>query len=382
MKTGLLLPRSTIYPLIGVDFADGCKTYLQQRQIAPSFEILTDNIGFGLDEAEVYSKNEEMLLKHTADVVVAFLDGRSAEMLQPLFTATNKILLLVNMGAHFLYDAIASPTTLHHTFDTAFNSRLTGKLAAEENHLNGIMATSYYDGGYLQCYAMVSRYMQAGGNIGYNFISHFKSAEFTMKPLEDFINANPGYDTLLCLYSGDVSPKVFNELSAWQQTKNLHLYLSPMMLDESLKDASGVTVNMKQAKGYTAWHPALDNEHNNSFKKVFSETTGRKAGIFSLLGWETGILLEEIQKMMKEGNKAREIVKALQQKTFSSPRGWMKIDPQANQTFSPSYLASCNGNFDFTIEQCIEETSEERKNFFTEKPEGAASGWRNTYLCS
>jgi len=382
MKAGILLPRSTIYPLIGVDFADGCKTYLQYREIATSFELLTDNIGFGLDEAEVYSRNEEMLLKHNADVVVAFLDGRSAEMLQPLFTATNKILLLVNMGAHYFYDALSSPTTLYHTFDTAFNSRLTGKLAADENHLKGIMATSYYDGGYLQCYAMLSRYQQAGGNIGHNFISHFKPAEFSMKPLEDFMNTNPDYDTLFCLYSGDVSPKVFKELSVWQQTKNLHLYLSPMMLDEALKETPGLSINMKQAKGYTAWNSALENGDNISFKKTFQETTGRKAGIFGLLGWETGILLEEIQKMMKEGNKGREVVKALQQKTFSSPRGWMKIDPQTNQTYSPSYLVSCNGNFDFAIGQIIEDAEEERKNFFTEIPEGAASGWRNSYLCS
>lgn len=382
MKTGFLLPRSSVYPLLGMDFLDGFKSCIKDKGLDISFEIITDNIGYGLDEAEVYAKNEGMLLKNNADVVVAFLDMRCADMLQPLYTATGKVLLLVNMGAHYFSDAQASPNTIFHTFDTAFNSRLTGKMAAGENHLKSIMATSFYDGGYLHCYAMVSRYMQEGGSIGYNFVGHFRPEQFDMNPVEQFTDANPDVDTLLCLYSGDVSPRVYSSLSAMLEKRNLHVYLSPIMLDESLHNVQGLKVNMKNAKGYTAWLSALENEDNERFKNCFTKMTERKPGIFGLLGWETGILLGEIQKQFAAGEKGKSIVNSLLQKTFDSPRGWMRIDSQTNQTCSPSYLVSCNGNLDFRIEREAGDTTEERKKFFTEKPAGDSSGWKNTYLCS
>lgn len=382
MKIGFLLPRSSVYPLIGIDFFDGFNAYIKNKAADNRFEIITDNIGFGLDEAEVYSKTEGLLLKDNADVVVAFLDGRCADMLQPLFTATGKILLLVNMGAHYFSDARSSPTTLFHTFDTAFNSRLTGKLAAGEKNLKGIMATSYYDGGYLQCYAMVTRYLQEGGAIAYNFVSHFRPEQFDMSPVAQYLDANPADDTLFCLYSGDVSPLIYRSISALQEKRKLNLYLSPMMMDESLRDVPELTVDIHNARGYTSWLSSLENESNAQYKTVFTQVTDRKPGIFGLLGWETGILLEEIQQQFAAGEKGKNIIKSILEKTFASPRGWMRIDGTTNQTYSPSYLVSCNGNLDFRVEGQIEDTAEEREKFFMERPEGYSSGWKNTYLCS
>lgn len=382
MKIGFLLPRSSVYPLIGVDFFDGFNSYIKSKEAEARFEIITDNIGFGLDEAEVYSKTEGLLLKENADVVVAFLDGRCGDILQPLFTATGKILLLVNMGAHYFSEASSSPTTLFHTFDTAFNSRLTGKLAAAENHLKSIMATSYYDGGYLQCYAMVTRFLQEGGVIGYNFVSHFRTEQFDMATIEQYIDANPDYNTVFCLYSGDVSPLVYRSLSALQEKRNLNLYGSPMMFDESLQTVPELTAAIRNMKGYTSWLSSLENENNKCYISVFAKITERKPGIFGMLGWETGILLEEMEKQFAAGEKGRSIIKSMLQKTFDSPRGWMRIDDQTNQTFSPSYLVSCNGNLEFRAEEQVEDTEEERRKFFTERPEGYSSGWKNTYLCS
>ena len=85
-------------------------------QLQNEIAIVTENIGFGLDDEEVYSKNEKLLLAENVDVVVAFIDGKCAEMLTPLYAATGKILLLVNMGAHYNFDVQPSPNIIHHTF--------------------------------------------------------------------------------------------------------------------------------------------------------------------------------------------------------------------------------------------------------------------------
>lgn len=380
MKTGFLLPRSSVYPTIGYDFLDGFKSFLSHHGLQT--EIATDNIGFGLDEKEVYSKTEAMLLMNNADVVVLFADNRYAAMLGPLFTAMGKILLIVNMGADYP-EILSSPSSvIQHGFNTAFNCRLTGKLAAAGEPQSAVMATSYYDGGYLNVYAMVSRYQQAGRAIVYNYISHFKKDQFNTATLQDFLEGHPGEKNLLCIYSGDVSPLIYPAFAALQEQKNLNLYVSPMMLDEHLKQTLGKGFTIQKARGYTSWLSFLDNKSNTAFKESYSKDKGKTPGIFSLLGWETGILVQEIKTALDTGINGLELIDKLTSETLESPRGWLKTDKQTQQTYGPSYLVAVSGNFELTLEEKLDDTGDERQNFINEKPEGSSSGWRNTYLCS
>lgn len=379
MKTGFLLPRSTVYPLIGHDFLNGIKSYLAYSKMTA--DILTDNIGFGFDEKEVYSKNEAMLLGGNADIVVAFIDGRCAEMLQPLYSATGKILLLVNMGTDMPEAAPASSTVIQHSFNVSLNSYLTGMLAADQ-HQRALMATSFYDGGYLHCYSMVAGYQQQGGAISNNFISHFKKDEFTTEPLKQYLANTPEEDTLLCLYSGDVAHLIYRALAEVQQQKELFLYVSPMMLDETLADLLGKDFSIKNTKGYTSWLSALDNESNRNFKAQYHQLAGRNANLFSLLGWETGILLKEINELAEQGLKGTVLVEEMKKKELDSPRGWLKINEQTQQTYSPAYLVSVTGNYEMAIASQFETRADTMQQFISARPEGASSGWKNTYLCS
>jgi branched-chain amino acid transport system substrate-binding protein len=382
LKTGFLLPRSTVYPLIGHDFLDGFKSYFGDAAPGEEPVIATANIGFGIDEAEVYTKNEELLLKENVDVVIAFMDGRSAEMIQPLFTATGKILLLVNMGAHYSYESAPSSTTINHTFDVAFNSWLTGKLASASNHPKAIFTTSYYDGGYLQCFCMATRYLNDGNSITNNFVTHFKKELFNTEDLELCLKEHADIDTLLCLFSGDTSPLMYKALSDLQQQRNLNLFVSPMMLDESLKMQLDTNMQINNVKGYTVWNSKLDNAFNRKFTDQFRRFSGREPGIFGMLGWEAGTILSEIDKLYKAGSKGINAVTDLMKMKLNSPRGWLKFDEKIQQTYSPSQLVSVHGNFDPVIERSVEDNTNERNAFIASKPVGAASGWRNTYLCS
>jgi branched-chain amino acid transport system substrate-binding protein len=381
-KVGFLLPRSTVYPLAGFDFLDGYKSYLKHLNIEDNITIVTENIGFGLDEEEVYSKNEKLLLQENVDVVVAFIDGRCAEMLTPLYNATGKILVLVNIGAHYSFEANSSPNIIHLTFNEAFNCWLTGKLAATENNKIATMATSFYDGGYLHCFAMVNSYNQNGGAITNNFISHFKPELFDTTPLELHIENNADANTILNLFSGDVAHLLLPALSTMQQKQQINLYFSPMLFDETVKQKMPDKIDIKNAKGFSAWVPNLPNEINIEFKKQFNQLNGREATPFALLGWEAGILLNEIDAAKQLGLSNNDAIKTLQDKKLSSPRGWIELDGQTNQVFSSAYLITCKGNFELTIEDTMTDIAEEKTKFINTKVDELHSSWRNTYLCS
>jgi branched-chain amino acid transport system substrate-binding protein len=87
--------------------------------------------------------------------VIVFADESIQEMLEPLFTASNKILLMVNMGAGYPDNWQSAPTTITHSLNFCWHAALSGTLAAKANK-NVINAISYYDGGYRQCFSMLN----------------------------------------------------------------------------------------------------------------------------------------------------------------------------------------------------------------------------------
>ncbi len=383
LRIGILLPRSTLFPSLGLDILNGLKEQLKQQQVFDHIKLITDNIGFGIEEQEIYTKAEKMLLQDDADIVILCADTRITEMLQPLFTASNKILLGVNFGANFPESWQPAPTTIIHSLNFCQLAGTTGKLAAEENeNKEAINLISYYDGGYRQCYCMLTAHQLAGGAAAFNHITSIRLNDFTLEPVVAFIKENPAVKNLLCLFSGDHAERFYKEIVPLQKEFGLNLYVSPMMFEASLKRSLGESFSIGQAKGYIPWHASLENEGNKEFLKIFSGAAGRSANYFSLLGWDTGLMIAEIYRQHQSGNTdAVAVIVSLTRLSFNSPRGWMKIDPVTLHSYGPSYLANCRNNLDITIES--EANSEEEWRSFTSQKtlKGESSGWKNTYLC-
>lgn len=383
LRTGILLPRSSLFPSLGLDILNGLKQYVKQQHLSGEVKFITDNIGFGIDEQEIYTKAEKMLLQEDADVVIVCADVKIAEMLQPLFTASNKILLMVNTGANFPDSWEPAATTITHSLNFCLHAQLTGILAAAETNQQAINVVSYYDGGYRQCYCMLNSHQQNGGVPRFNHITHLKLSEFTLEPLTEVLLANKDINTLLCLFAGEQAEKFYQDIRPLQEKFGLHLYVSPMMFEESLKNTSGKDFALQNVKGYIPWHSNLQNKANTVFKEACTTAAGRQVNYFSLLGWETGIIISEIVKRSNDGNtNASAIVNELKGCLLESPRGWIKIDAETQQTYGPSYLARYKNNMEIEITGEAANIEEEWKAFVSHVlPPGESSSWRNTYLC-
>lgn len=382
LRTGILLPRSTLFPSLGLDILNGIKSYLKKHNFSDEVKLIMDNIGFGVNEQEVYAKTEKMLLQEDVDIVVLCADTKITEMMQPLFTASNKILLAVNFGANFPDTWQPAPTTITHSLNFCLHARLTGMLAANENNKQAANVVSYFDGGYRQCYSMLQSHQENGGVPVFNHITAHKTAEFTLVPLAEFLEQNSEVKTLLCLFAGDMAEMFYREVSPLQKKYDLNLYVSPMMLDESLRSTLDSAFNIENVKGFIPWHHSLNNKANDIFKEAIA-AAGHTANYFSLLGWETGMLLNEIIRQNNTGNiNAATVVKSLTETGFDSPRGSMKIDAATQYSYGASYLAACNNNMEISVGSEKENVDTAWTAFTNEKlPPGESSSWRNTYLC-
>ncbi len=383
LRAGLLLPRSTLYPSLGIDFYNGFKELLKKQQIKDDIVIVTDNIGFGINEQEIYTKAEKMILQDDIDLVILFADVVITELLQPLFSATNKILLTVNFGANFPENWTPGATAITHSLNFCWHSSLTGNLAAQETNEQAINIISYYDGGYRQCFCMLNAHQTNGGIPLSNHITNIKTENFTLEPVFSALKENANIKTLLCLFSGDQAERFYTEISGNAEATDLNIYVSPMMLDEQLKKPAYNEKNINYIKGYVPWLSSLKNEANISFQNHYLEATGASVNYFSLLGWETGLLVNEMKKQLDTGNKnAAKIIDVLTGITINSPRGWIKTDPATHYTFGPSYLAEYTALSEIKITSELSNAEDSWQQFTkTKLSAGESSGWRNTYLC-
>ena len=383
-RVGVLLPRSSLFPALGLDILNGIKSCLKHYDVQGDYTFLTDNIGFGIEEAEIYTKAERMLLQEEADLVIVVADLNIKELLEPLFTSFNKILMMVNTGTGIPDSWIPGPTTIVHSLNFSLQARLTGKLAALENeNKKGVFTLSYYDAGYRQVYAMVNSFQLNGGEPQFTHVTHLKKEEYTLEPLNDYFTHNPDVGSLLCLFSGDMADWFIEAVLPLQEKFNPNLYASPMLLEAYQTRVTKGQTSGPALKGYTAWVPDLKNEGNEKYREAFTTMTNKAPGLFSVLGWDAGLLMVDILEKIKSGETNMAIiVKALTGKVYESPRGWMKLDPSTNHTYAPSQLISWAGNgAGKKVEEC-EGLEEEWTAFTAEKfPPDSSSGWRNTFLC-
>lgn len=374
MKAGILFPLSDTYPGTGLDFMDGLQACLAQSPVCNGISFIKEGIGFGGVEKEVYLKAEKLLIAEDVDILIAYVDEKVLPVLYPLVQATDKIMLVVNPGANYPVNWITQPNVIHLNLQHAFLCWLTGAAAATSVNGHAALATTYYDCGYLHAAAIVKNFMEQGGTIRYNYINNqLYNAAFEIEQLTHFLSANADCTNLLCVFDEKPASLFYNLLEQYSGARALHLFVSPMML--ALKEAAALPYSIE---GYLPWYAGMDNAANDTFVKKCA----RPATIFSLLGWETGLIIKEIIQINSSTRKSSDaIIAELISKAIDSPRGALKLDSETQFYIAPVAKYSLKAATDIATIEWISDIERDWRAFTAMPTEGAVTGWTNTYLC-
>ncbi|GAB2809457.1 type 1 periplasmic-binding domain-containing protein [Ferruginibacter profundus] len=376
MKAGILFPLSTAHPGIGLDFMDGLQVFLQQQGISGNISFIKEGIAFGGVEKEVYQKAEKLLISDDVDVLIAYADEKVLPVLYPLIQATGKIMLVVNPGANYPVNWITQPNVIHLNLQHAFLCWLTGALAAASTNGHAALATTYYDCGYLHAAAMIKNFMQQGGTIRHNYINNQAYDDgFEIKQLTDFLSVSTDCKNLLCVFDEKPASLFYSLLNQYASATALQLFVSPMMLSSKILN-NAINNSAYTVTGYLPWLSEMKNEANS----LFVNSCTRPATIFSLLGWETGMVLEIMLQQGSTGN-GDAVMAHLKTKTINSPRGILQLDGETQFYIAPVAKYSLKAGTDVAEIEWINNPGTEWKAFTSMPTEGAVSGWTNTYLC-
>lgn len=378
---GLLLPRSTFYETIGFDLYEGLRSGLLQLG-RDDIKIKTENIGFGADKQQCYRSAEKLLLEDNATIVIAYIGHKTAQLLRPLFLAANKILIVLDAGAHLPHEFSPSPNIIYHSLHNALGAWLTAQMAVKDGYKTGGMVTGYYDGGYLQTISIFKSFENAGGIITYNHATGYKKEDFSLLPLKEHYKEHPN-SAFLTLFSGDFVQWYFKELKEIFKEKLPPIYLTPFAFDEMMLD--NAVYPGENVKGIAAWSIKLDNPENISFITTI-EATGKTPNLFSLLAWESATLAVKILDCISEDkNNSKKIPTLLQNFEFETPRGAIKFHSQTNTTLCPLYEAVIikneKGNCDLRIDKKIENTLSSFEDLCNQTLDNVISAWNNSYTC-
>lgn len=382
MKIGILYPRSTVHPGMMADFMDGIKAALIHTELYDHIRIFSESIGFGGNENEVYEKTEKILVLEAVDILVAYIDLRVLEILKPLLNASGKLILIVHPGANYPRNWVPQPNILNLTLQHGFLCWLSGKLASETKKMKAVMATSFYDSGYLHTAAFVNRFVQSGRNIRFNYVNNQSYDDsFDIKQLTDYLNSDNDTNSLLCVFDSLPASIFYSRLNMFCNAHDLHLFVSPMMLES--KAVEHISECFKfSIDGYLPWHSSIENMYNQIFMKSYQKQSQRSATVFSLLGWETVLIIQQIFQISNNNNiDGAAVAEQLKKIKINSPRGEMQLDDETNYFVTPVIKCSVKPQTVKIVMQIIEHPQTEWEAFVMEPIEGASSGWTNTYLC-
>ncbi len=382
LKAGILFPRSGIFPLLGNDFIGGIRSLLKKINVHDQVELVLEPVGFGGDKKEAYQKTEQLLLIQNVDILVAFLDMRVADIIYPLAEALQKPVIIVNPGANYADNWVATDNIFFLDLKDALLSRLSGLVASKHDFSKAVFAISYYDGGYHHGHSLVTAFQELGGELVHTYISPLRSDEFNINELSEFLQANPEISCLLSLFSGDESNRFLKELKNLDLDRKLHIFSSLFMLEE--QTVAGLDCNDKvKVYTYLPWHSGIDSVENEEFKQQIIRETTREANLFSLLGWEAGIIISEYLNSATENGNGSQFLGVLKNQKLVSPRGKMMFDSLTHHWVGPGYFATVDEK-GWRIEEfkSSEECMVEWKQLIDKSNVGDSSGWMNTYLCS
>lgn len=378
---GILLPRSSFYEGMGFDMFEGLRQGLKHLG-GDDIKIVSQNVGYGTEKQEVYRAAEQLLLQESVSIVFAYISHRTAQILRPLFMAANRLLIVLDAGANLPQEWPTSPNVFYHSLNNSLGAWMLAKLAVKDGFSNAGSVSGFYDGGYLHTYALAQSWINQGRSIVFNHATGYKPEEFTMLPLQKYLNEY-SESCLFALFSSDFAQWFFRDTKHLFSNTNLHVYVPPFALEESM--LSIVDCPDFVIKGIATWSIHLKTKENQTFVDSIQKA-GREANFFSLLGWEASFLAIQLLSLIsQEDSNMVNVGKKLKTFEFVGPRGRVFFHQDTNTTLASLYEISIvkndAGKCNLQIDKELNSLVAEYEQMIAQPLNGTVSGWHNSYTC-
>jgi len=376
-KIGLLLPRSDMFPTLGMDLMNGLKLAIAnsgKTDISPNF--IVEGIGNAVD-ASLLKTAEKFILQEDVAITIAFCGNNQLTELIGIFSNYKKPLIHLDLGGIVLKKEHTSPFVLHHTLNSWQSAYAMGMYAAKELGKKAAMIASIYDGAYHMSAALLEGFGKDGGTVTNYYVSPM---DYKTESFEGMVTGirESSPDVIFALFSYKEGQKVFDVLANSDLNGTIPILAIPYMTDESVNTED---LKIENVKSVATW--SFDDEHAemHDFVGKYLAAYEEAPNIMGLLGFEAGLTLSNC--ISSEAKIASKLADTLQNKTIMTPRGNLQyndFNESQIDSFKVREFKYNNTKYHNTVVDTLDTSfSETLYASFENLPN---PGWQNPYICT
>ncbi len=326
IRVGLMLPYSGTYAQLGVAIETGLRLALAQAGgKLGGREVEFFKVDDESDPAKATDNANRLITRDKVDVLVGSVHSGVAMGMVKVAKESGTLLIIPNAGA----DAATGPLCAPNIFRTSFSNwqpvHPLGKVMADNGHKKAVFITWKYAAGEESLASFKEGYAAAGGKVVRELFLPFPHVEFQAL-LTEIAAIKP--DAVACFFAGGGAVKFVKDYAAAGLRDKIPLYGSGF-LTEGVLAAQG-----EAAEGLlTTLHYAdsLDLPRNKSFRTAYAKAYKAEADVYSVQGYDTGLLLSQaLGQVGGDIGNVKAVVAALESAVIDSPRGQWKMSKAHN----------------------------------------------------
>jgi branched-chain amino acid transport system substrate-binding protein len=326
IRVGLMLPYSGTYAQLGIAIENGLRLALAQAGgKLGGREVEFFKVDDESDPAKATDNANRLITRDKVDVLVGSVHSGVAMGMVKVAKESGTLLIIPNAGA----DAATGPLCAPNIFRTSFSNwqpvHPLGKVMADKGHKKAVFITWKYAAGEESLASFKEGYAAAGGKVVRELFLPFPNVEFQAL-LTEIAAIKP--DAVACFFAGGGAVKFVKDYAAAGLRNKIPLYGSGF-LTEGVLAAQG-----EAAEGLlTTLHYAdsLDLPRNRSFRTAYAKTYKAEADVYSVQGYDTGLLLSQaLDQVGGDIGNVKAVVAALESAVIDSPRGQWKMSKAHN----------------------------------------------------
>uniref|UniRef100_UPI003CE8B641 ABC transporter substrate-binding protein n=1 Tax=Flavobacterium sp. 2 TaxID=308053 RepID=UPI003CE8B641 len=372
IKIGILIPKSQQYPGLDKDFMRGLKLN------ALNVKFFVESIGIGADENMIIEKIQKMNFQEDISIIIGFFGHYNITEVYNYASKSDILLLAADLGATVPYEAKAQKGVYINSFGLSESCFHLGIYFSNKNYQKIVTSTSFYDSGYGMLTA-IEQALTEKSNFSGHYITPFLPRENEALYM-DYTISNHKPDAVFAFYSGLYAEENANFITQNKITQKYPFYVTPFFInDKILEEYKSNPYNL-----YVVSSWMQNDTETLDFTNEYFNTYSENPSVFSILGYENGLILKSILHKASNFTK-NSLIDAITELNIAGPRGTIRFDKETNRTIFNHHIYEINLDSPDTISFRKIETLINDGHFIkaftsTTKPE-KLGGWQNAYLC-
>ncbi len=326
IKLGLMLPYSGTYAQLGTAIENGLRLALEQGGgKLGGRELEFFKVDDESDPSKATDNANRLITRDKVDVLIGSVHSGVAMGMLKVARESGTLMLIPNAGAGAATGSLCTPNVFRTSFTNWQPVHPLGKVMSDKGHKKAVFITWKYAAGEESLASFKEGFTAAGGEVVKELFLPFPNVEFQAL-LTEIAAIKP--DAVACFFAGGGAVKFVKDYAAAGLKDKIPLYGSGF-LTEGVLAAQG-----EAAEGLlTTLHYAdsLDVPRNKSFRSAYAKAYKGEADVYSVQGYDTGLLLIQALGQVKGdiGN-MKAVVGAMESAVIDSPRGQWKMSKAHN----------------------------------------------------